>query len=105
LDYKKSIEILDNLYQDESRFVTRSVANHLNDIAKIDEDLVVETLKKWRNENIHSLRAQDLDYIISHGTRTLVKKGHKKTLEFLGYSTDPKIKVNNFKIQTKQVQI
>jgi len=36
VDYKKPIEILDNLYTDESRYVTRSVANHLNDIAKID---------------------------------------------------------------------
>jgi len=36
LDYKKTIKILDNLYFDESRYVTRSVANHLNDISKID---------------------------------------------------------------------
>jgi 3-methyladenine DNA glycosylase AlkC len=37
------------LYFDESRYVTRSVANHLNDISKIDESLVIETLEKWKN--------------------------------------------------------
>jgi len=31
LDYRKTIAILDNLYTDKTRFVTRSVANHLND--------------------------------------------------------------------------
>jgi 3-methyladenine DNA glycosylase AlkC len=50
LDYKRTIEILDNLYFDKSRYVTRSVANHLNDISKIDGDLVVDVLEKWKNK-------------------------------------------------------
>jgi 3-methyladenine DNA glycosylase AlkC len=93
LDFRKTIIILDNLYTDKSRFVTRSVANHLNDIAKIDGDLVVEVLENWKKKiNINSGQthrsaptkenvgvnlcvhpANDLDYIISHSTRTLVK--------------------------------
>ncbi len=101
LDYKKTIAILDNLYFDKSRFVTRSVANHLNDISKIDEDLVVETLKKWKNKN----NSKDIDYIISHWTRTLVKAWNKKTLEFLWYSSNPKIFIENFFIKNKQVKI
>lgn len=45
IDYKKGIKVLDNLFFNESRYVTRSVANHLNDISKIDPDLVLSTLK------------------------------------------------------------
>lgn len=101
LDYKKTIIILDNLYFDKSRYVTRSVANHLNDISKIDPILVIEILKKWKNSN----KWNDLDYIISHWTRTLVKLGDKKTLEFLGYSSNPEIKVKNFKINNNKINI
>jgi 3-methyladenine DNA glycosylase AlkC len=50
LDYKKTIQILDNLYHDKTRYVTRSLANHLNDISKKDYELVLNTLKKWEIE-------------------------------------------------------
>jgi 3-methyladenine DNA glycosylase AlkC len=50
LDYKKTIQILDNLYYDKTRFVTRSLANHLNDISKKDPKLVLDTVKRWENE-------------------------------------------------------
>jgi hypothetical protein len=49
--------------------------------------------------------ANDLDYIISHSTRTLVKAWHKKTLEFLWYSSNPKIEINNFKIKNNKIKI
>jgi 3-methyladenine DNA glycosylase AlkC len=70
LDYSKTIEILDNLYFDKSRYVTRSVANHLNDISKLNTNLVIETLIKWKKRN----NSEDIEYIISHSTRNLVKK-------------------------------
>jgi len=47
LDYKKPIAHLDRLFYDSTRYVTRSVANHLNDISKIDAPLVIVTLKRW----------------------------------------------------------
>ena len=120
LDYKKTIQILDNLYFDKSRYVTRSVANHLNDISKIDPDLVIDVLEKWetklgqtqgtaptensRGESCVNPKT-DLDYIISHSTRTLIKKWDKKTLEFLGFSSEPKIEVKNFIIKNREVKI
>ena len=101
LDYKKTIEILNNLYLDESRYVTRSVANHLNDISKIDPELVIKTLALWQNNN----KSKDINYIISHSTRTLVKKWDKNTLELLWYSDNPKIEVLNFNIKNDIVKV
>lgn len=101
LDYKKTIKILDNLYTDKSRYVTRSVANHLNDIWKIDSKLVISTLEKWKKENISS----DLDYIISHSTRNLVKLWDKNTLIFLWYSPNPKINFKGLEIKNKNISI
>ena len=101
LDYKKTIKILDNLYFDSSRYVTRSVANHLNDIAKIDSDLVIETLDKWQKTK----KSKDISYIISHSTRSLVKKWDKKTLEFLWYSNTLNVKLNFLKIENCKIRI
>lgn len=102
-DYKKGSSILDNLFFDDSRYVTRSVANHLNDISKIDPDFVVEKLKKWQNSNKQEYK--EMQYIIYHSLRTSIKNGHKKTLEFLGFNSNPKISISNFKIKNKNLRI
>ncbi len=100
-DYTKGILTLHNLYYDDVRYVTRSVANHLNDISKIDPLLVISTLSKWKESKKQNTK--EMDYIISHSLRTLVKKGHKETLEFLGYSYSPSITVNNFRIKNSKI--
>lgn len=84
-DYIKPIPFLDILYTDSTRYVTRSVANHLNDIAKIDPGLVIATLKKWHTKGGQS--DDELGYITRHALRTLVKQGNLGALELLGYTT------------------
>ncbi len=83
------LPFLDRLHSDPTRFVTRSVANHLNDIAKKDPDLVVETLRRWQ-----ALERQDpaeLDWMTRHALRTLVKRGHSGALDLLGYQQYPQV--------------
>ena len=41
------IDILNQLYNDPNLVVRRSVANNLNDIAKDNPDLAVETAQHW----------------------------------------------------------
>jgi len=102
-NYTEPIELLDNLYSDSTRFVTRSVANHLNDIAKIDADLVIETLKRWKSANKQNKK--EMDFIINHALRTLIKDGNAEALKLLGYSSEPKISVNNFQLTDIEVQV
>lgn len=96
IDYKKAIKVLEYLYYDRDRYVTRSVANHLNDVSKIDPNLVVEKLKTWQKSEKQNNK--EMHYIKQHSLRTSIKRGHINTLEFLGYSHNPKIKISNFKI-------
>jgi len=96
LDYKDGCKPLENLYFDSDRYVTRSVANHLNDISKIDPLFVLKLLDKWRNSQKQT--KEEMTYIINHSLRTLVKKGHKETLEFLGHNSNPKIEVSKINI-------
>ena len=103
IDHKKPLKHLDNLFYDKTRYVTRSVANHLNDIAKIDASFVVDTLKRWKASNKQD--PKEMDYIVSHALRTLVKQGNEDALALLGYKKNPYIDVENFELETSNVKI
>lgn len=50
IDQVDTLPLLELLYADCTRYVTRSVANHLNDVAKEKPELVIETLTRWQKE-------------------------------------------------------
>lgn len=100
--HRDPLPILDSLYADQTRYVTRSVANHLNDISKIDPDLVIKTLKRWQKEGKQT--DSEMDFIVRHSLRTLEKKGYQPALTLLGYSAG-ELSLDSFKIHTKKVQV
>ncbi|AOT02450.1 DNA alkylation repair protein [Arthrobacter sp. U41] len=75
-----TLPILDALYRDPVEDVRRSVANHLNDLARHAPDEVVATAARW-------MAAPDGNtaWVVRHGLRTLVKKAHPGALELLGF--------------------
>lgn len=87
-----TIELLNLLQNDPSEYVRRSVANHLNDHAKYHPDLVVKTLKTWKKNH----PGKNMDRLIKHATRTLVKNGHQGALEIIGFKKGAKIKIESF---------
>ncbi len=95
------LPILNNLFSDKTRFVTRSVANHLNDISKTDPDLVIDTLTKWRKSG--KQKPQEMGYIVRHALRTLVKRGNPKAMQLLGFSLAPRVSVSRFTVPKKVV--
>lgn len=94
---------LENLYYDEVRTVTRSVANHLNDISKVEPAYVIERLKSWKSSE--KQEPKEMAYIISHSLRTLVKKGHPEALELLGYKQHPDIHVSKIQADNTQLKL
>jgi len=101
-DLKKNpdlvMEILENLKNDPSDFVRRSVANNLNDIAKDHPEKVLEIAKKWKGIS------KETDAIVKHGARTLLKQGHPEILKIYGLDSK-NIDVENFEIATPKVRI
>lgn len=83
------LPLLDHLQADPTRYVTRSVANHLNDISKKDPELVLECLSRWRAQGRQS--PKELDWISTHACRGLVKSGHAGALRLLGYDPDAEV--------------
>ena len=92
LTQEQTVPLLNGLQGDQTRYVTRSVANHLNDIAKIDADRVVALLQDWSIAGKQS--AKELDWMTRHSLRTLVKQGHAGALDLLGFRADAPVLVS-----------
>ncbi|ANE51761.1 DNA alkylation repair protein [Flavisolibacter tropicus] len=92
------LPILENLKNDPSEFVRRSVANNLNDIAKDHPDIVIDIAKKWKGIG------KETDAIIKHGCRTLLKQGHAAILKHYGLQSE-NIAFNEFTIATPKVAV
>ena len=84
---QRNIKLISSLKSDPSEYVRRSVANHLNDISRLDEKLYFESITTFEvgNENI--------ERVIRHSARSLLKAAHPKILRYYGYKTSPKLKV------------
>jgi len=76
-----TVPILDALYRDESDYVRRSVANHLNDLSRQNADLVVEVAARWQ-----AAPDENTAWVVRHALRTLVKKAHPGALGLLGFA-------------------
>lgn len=94
---KPILPLLENLKNDASEYVRRSVANNLNDIAKDNPDLVIQIAKQWKG------KSKETEAIIKHGCRTLLKQGNSDILKFFGLADNPKVELINFKIKTNAV--
>jgi len=94
------LRLLEGLKEDPALYVRRSVANCLNDIAKDNPDACVETLQQWRE-----IRTRSMDWIISHALRSLIKQGHPGALALLGFTIDPKVEVEEFRILNDRLRL
>ena len=75
-----AIPILDALYRDESEYVRRSVANHLNDLSRESAALVIHTAQRWLENPSDTTPG-----VVKHGLRTLLKRGNPEALAVLGF--------------------
>ncbi|CUH77046.1 DNA alkylation repair protein [Tropicibacter naphthalenivorans] len=83
LDPAVPLRFLDALHGDPARFVTRSVANHMNDLSKVMPDRVLDHLRKWQDAGRQT--DKELAWMTRHALRTAVKRGERGALDHLGY--------------------
>ena len=96
LTAQQTLPLLDQLHGDRTRFVTRSVANHLNDITKSSPGLVLDRLATWQKQDDQS--AKELLWMRKHALRGLIKAGHPGAMTHLGYQPTVKVTVSDFSI-------
>lgn len=78
-DPSATLPLLAALRDDPEEYVRRSVANHLNDIAKDHPALVVDLARDWLRDAGPARRA-----MLRHACRGLVKQGHQGALALFG---------------------
>lgn len=96
LPLKPVFRILDNLHHDPTRYVTRSVANALNDYSKIEPKSVIKKIAQWEKQKKQD-SAEHL-WMKKHALRTLIKKADPGALALMGLTTTPEFRLQNFKI-------
>ncbi|MFT5083081.1 MAG: 3-methyladenine DNA glycosylase AlkC [Lentisphaeria bacterium] len=94
------LPLLHKLRNDKSQYVRRSVANNMNDIGKDHPKLLIELCQAWRK-----MDKGKTDWIISHATRSLVKKGFPDVFALLGYTTKLQLEVGEIELKSVKIKM
>ncbi len=73
------LPLLEQLKDDESEYVRRSVSNNLNDLAKDHPEVVLKVAKRWLRDATPQRKK-----LVEHGLRTLLKRGDPRALALIG---------------------
>ena len=90
-DPRPVLPLLDRLLTDDSLYVRKSVANHLNDITKTHPELVIERLDQLETD-------PRVDWVLRHASRTLLKQGHPDVLKAFGLVTRGTVTVDDLTV-------
>jgi len=93
------LPVLEQLKDDPSEYVRRSVANHLNDIAKDHPEIVLALAQRWRG------RSPATDRLVKHACRTLLKRGDARALQLFGQTHGIEVRVRRFAFAATRVPI
>jgi 3-methyladenine DNA glycosylase AlkC len=91
--------ILEALRADPSAYVRKSVANHLNDIAKDRPDWLLERLGTWPQGDAGT------KWIVRHALRTLIKQGDPGALALIGVAHGASVRLMSFSVSPGTVRL
>lgn len=91
--------ILEALKTDPSLYVRKSVANHLNDIAKDRPDWLLGRLAEWSQDDARTA------WIVRHALRTLIKKGDPGALALIGVAHGAMVMIRDFAVSPATVRM
>lgn len=92
-DPRPVLALLELLKDDPERYVQRSVANNLNDIAKDHPDLTVAVCRDWSTD-----APPGRAWTVRHALRSLVKAGHPGALRILGAGDEPRVSIDRVEL-------
>jgi 3-methyladenine DNA glycosylase AlkC len=93
------LPLLEQLKEDPSETVRRSVANHLNDISKDNPEITLEVAERWYGESTQT------DAIVKHACRGLLKAGDRRAMRLFGFGDPQHITINDLKFKPDAARI
>lgn len=91
--------ILDRLKADESLYVRKSVANHLNDVTKEHPGWVLDVIEGWSLEEKHTA------WIAKHALRSLIKQGDMRALAVIGAGKKAEVKIIDINVEPAVISL
>lgn len=98
-DPKLTTPILERLRTDDSLYVRKSVANHLNDFSKDHPMYMIGVLRKWDRKHPHTA------WIAKHASRTLIKAGNVDALALFAFDSKVKVRVEDLVLSPKHLKL
>lgn len=98
-DPQPVLDLLEQLKDDTSLYVRRSVANNLNDIGKDNPDQLFDTAQRWL-----AGASADRQWIIRHALRVAIKNAEPRALALMGYGNQAAVQLANITISPQTVQ-
>lgn len=99
LDPSPVLPLLGNLKADDSLYVRKSVANHLNDITKDNPDRVLDMIEGW------SLEDPRTAWIARHALRSLIKKGDRRALTIMGAGAEAQVRIDGLTVTPQALRL
>jgi len=99
----RMLPLLDRLHEDGTRYVTRSVANHLNDLGKVMPDVVMDRLQAWAR--VGQQGESELAWMRQHALRSLIKTGDARAMGLLGYHRDAPVRLVEMTVDQSRVSL
>lgn len=94
-DPSPTLALVERLRDDPAEYVRRSVANHLNDLAKDHPERVVDIARRWWEERDHN----DRQRLVRHALRTLIKQGHPGALGVIGFGAAGRVGLRALRVE------
>lgn len=94
-----ALPILERLKADESLYVRKSAANHLNDFSKDHPDWLVGHLAGWQQDKAET------KWIVRQALRTLVKKGDPRALSLIGSTGQAQVTIDAFTVSPAKIRL
>ncbi len=98
-DPKLTTPILERLRADDSLYVRKSVANHLNDFSKDHPAYMIDLLRRWDRKHPHTA------WIAKHASRTLIKAGDPAALALFAFDSKVKVRVDELVLSPKGLKL
>ena len=92
-------QVLEQLKEDKSLYVRKSVANNLNDISKDHPERVLQTAAQWLGKHQHT------DWIVKQACRTLLKQGLPEAMTLFGFEDPNTIEIDDLASDKKSLHI
>jgi 3-methyladenine DNA glycosylase AlkC len=91
--------VLEALRADNSLYVRKSVANHLNDVTRAHPDWVLKRVGQWPRDNAHTA------WIVKRALRSLIKAGDRRALAVIGAGKKAKVRVLRFTVSPARLRL